>query len=518
MFPQLSVVSPSLLLSLSLALSFFAGFSSAQEQVLEERWLTVQSENFTLFSQQSLRRTNRFAQELEIWRQVASFTISGVDSLPKANIPILVYLFDDAETLKAFVASNDTAFFSPTPRANYLAFALDEDDSVSIGLHHYAHFMVRNFSDLRLPRWYEEGLAGYLARMQVDGEDVSFERYSRTSNEVFADVSESLSMDRLLYSDDALASPRVIQIANLKSSGLLHYLLHAYEEEGFVDRREQLASYLDYLLQGRNPRYAFDRSFDVTTSQLDDELQRYFIESTRPAGTIQTGSLSSPELLGSNPIEGAALALALAELALNAGNAEVAQEMFERAVDRDAGLARAKSGIGDALRMAETEGMDQRIASYFIEAAELAPQDSNILLDYGEYWESELEDCQNLWPENERRRITADIFEHFSRAIEISPQSPEVHLAMGEYYLLPGNEWSRGVPYQRRAFELLPSDTFIMEQAVRYAIAADDFERAESLIAELAQPIHFFGEPDWVTDLRERLLRKRRNEPYNACN
>ena len=88
---------------------------------------------------------------------------------------------------------------------------------------------------------------------------------------------------------------------------------------------------------------------------------------------------------------------------------------------------------------------------------------------------------------------------------------------MGEYFLLPGAAWADGVDYQRRAFDLLPADTFIMEQAVRYAIAADDYVDAERLISELAQPIHYFGEPGWVTDLRERLLRKRRGEPYNEC-
>ena len=52
------------------------------------------------------------------------FTISGVGSFPKESIPNLVYLFDDVETLQTFVATDDSAFFSPTPRANYLAFSL----------------------------------------------------------------------------------------------------------------------------------------------------------------------------------------------------------------------------------------------------------------------------------------------------------------------------------------------------------------------------------------------------------
>ncbi|MBL4572167.1 MAG: hypothetical protein JKY86_03720, partial [Gammaproteobacteria bacterium] len=198
---------------------------------------------------------------------------------------------------------------------------------------------MRNFNDLSLPRWYEEGLAGYIGRMQVNGNDVEFERFSRGSHEMMANVSESLSMDRLLFNDDALASPRLIQIANLKSSALLHYLLHAFEEEGFPDRREQLRSYLGYLLEGRNPRYAYDRSFEVTTAQLDDELHYYLLNSQRPAGSIPTDFLHEAEMLGGRPIEGARLASALGELALNSGNAQVAKQMFEMALQQDAGFA-----------------------------------------------------------------------------------------------------------------------------------------------------------------------------------
>ncbi len=515
MFRQSQAALSSLLL---VVLSFVLCPSSlAQIDTLNDRWVEVRSDNFHIYSQQSPRQTNRFARELESWRQAASFTISGADSFPPANVPNLVYLFDDVETMQAFVATDAPAFFSPTPRANFLAIAFDEEQSFEQGFHHYVHFLVRNFNDLRLPRWYEEGLAGYIARMQVDGDEVEFERFREESNEVLVAVSQMLSMDRLLYSDDALASPRMIQIANIKSSALLHYLLHAYEEEGFIDRREHLRSYIGFLLEGRNPRYAYDRSFDVTTEQLDEEFHNYLLSSRRPPGTIETGTILEPELSGSSTIEGATLAVALAELSLNSGNFEIAEQLFERAVAEDEDVARALSGNGDALRMQEVEGMDQLIARYFIEAAEMAPQDANILLDYGEYWESELEACENVWPSGQRDRIVSDVYTHFERAIQLSPRSPEANLAMGEYFLLAGNDWTQGVPYQRQAFELLPADTFIMEQAVKYAIAADQYDEAERLITELAQPIHNFGEPAWVSDLRVQLLRKRRDEPYNPC-
>ncbi|HAS49445.1 MAG TPA: hypothetical protein DCS33_09210, partial [Gammaproteobacteria bacterium] len=139
MFRQLSVIPSSLLLTLALALWSLPMSSSAQEQALRDRWVEVRTANFQVFSQRSMRQTDRFATELEIWRQAAAFTISGGD-FPQANVPNLIFLFDDEATLQAFAATNDSAFFASTPRANYLALAFDEESSISSGFHHYVHF------------------------------------------------------------------------------------------------------------------------------------------------------------------------------------------------------------------------------------------------------------------------------------------------------------------------------------------------------------------------------------------
>lgn len=504
-------------LALMLGLLAVSAASLAQQELLRERWLEVETENFHIFSQLSSRQTERTAANLENWRRTAAFTIAGVAEFPKARVPNYVYLFDDAESLGLFTLQNVTAFFSPSPRANHIAFMAGEESSMTLAFHHYVHFLVRNFSDLRLPRWYEEGLAGYIARMQVSGDDVEFDRYTEESRAQMVMLSESLSMERLLYRDDALASPRLIQIANLKSEALLHYMLHAYEEDGFMDRRGQLQRYLELLIEGRNPRFAYDQAFDITTEQLDAEFHDYLINSRRPRGTVQVGQISSDADYESEEIEDAPLAVALAELALNSGRFETARVLFQASVNENSTIARGLSGLGDSLRMQDEAVPDQQLAAYFVEAIELAPDDPNILLDYGEYWESELLDCEKTWPAAERALILADIDRYFKRAVELAGDSPEANLAMGQLYLLEGKDWQSGMDYQRRAFELLPADTFILEQSVKYAIAADDFEEAERLISELAQPIHYFGEPQWVSDLRERLLQKRRGEIFDAC-
>ncbi len=488
----------------------------AQLELASERWYQLQSENFTVISQASSRASERFANDLETWRKIAAYFVSDGTPLPPSPVPTFVYVFEDAETLSQFTFAQAPAFFYATPRANYMALVLGNDSSMAIGRHHYAHFLIKNFADLRLPRWYEEGLAGYLDRMQIDGERAEFERISARNNEIMLQVSEVLSMERLLYRDESLASPRLIQIASLKSASLLHYLLHGYEE-GFPDRRAELQQYLDYMLAGRDERFAFDLAFDVTTAQLDEEFHNYLQNSSRPRGAIDHGSVMPNAEINAQQIGEDALAILLGELALNGGSPEVAEMFFQAASESTSPAARSFSGLGDALRFQELEGMDQTIAGYFTRARDMAPEDPYIVLDYGEYWEAELTDCDKDYPAAQRQQILADIREHFQRALELLPESPETHLALGQLYLFPEEDWRDGVQYQQTAFSMLPADSFIMEQAVRYAIEAEQFEAAQQLIEEMAQPIHYFGEPGYVSDLRERMLRKRRNEPFDAC-
>ncbi len=501
---------------ISLAAVFLSQLTMAQEDLLKQRWYLVESQNIVLVSEASARQTRRFVEELETWRQISAQIIANVNNFSKANVPNYVFLFDDEESFRHFSAGQQRAFFYATPRSNFMAVIRGNEGSLREGLHHYSHFLIRNFYDLRLPRWYEEGLSGYLAQMQVDGTGAGFDRISPESDEALIAISESLSMERLLYRDEALASPRMIQIANLKSEALIHYLLHGHEGD-YPDRRCQLQRYLEYIFEGRTLRFAFDQAFDVTTAELDQEFHEYLSKRSRSRGEITE---SAEDIVSPNDpqqLERADLAIMLGELALNTGQAEHAEMFFSAAMSSDSDLARAYSGLGDALRFQEVEGRDQEIAALFDRALELSPDDPDILLDYGEYWEAELNDCDKNYPDVERVVIIDRIRQSFGKALSLVPANAEAHLAMGQLYLFPEEDWGTGRAYQQRAFELLPADSFIMEQAVRYAIEADEFAEAEVLISEMSQPLHYFGIPGYVNDLRQRLNSKRDGSAYNAC-
>ena len=507
-------------LCLVLALCLLPAAGIAQVELAQQRWQRLETEHFQILSQLSARRTAEVAGELEIWRQAVGRMLGGSGELPAASVPNRVFLFDDHEDFSHFSPQESVGFHLPTPRANYMAMSLGEDMAWQQGLHHYVHFLIRNFVDLRLPRWYEEGLAGYYSRSEVDDGELRLPGYSPTTNERMAELSGELAMERLLYQDAALASPRLIQIANLKSEALLAYLRHGHEE-GFADRREPLRDYLGHLLDGRNPRFAFDQSFRMRPEQLEEELRAYLLAGRARGWSVPVAGLRADFDLDPETAEADHVAVQLGELALNAGRFAVAESFFRSLAGKDSRIARAWSGLGDSLRLRERlreeAESDRQIAGYFDHALVLEPDNPDILLDFGEYWEYELEDCDNEWAPARASERLAAAREAFEKVIAMAPDNPEANLAMGEIHLFPEHDWRDGVEYQRRAFALLPADTFIMEQAVKYAIEAGDFDEAERLIAELAQPLHFWGEPDWVSDLRLRLLAKRRGEEYDRC-
>ncbi|MDD9894193.1 MAG: hypothetical protein OXU66_06415 [Gammaproteobacteria bacterium] len=502
------------------ALALSASVACGQEKLLEDRWVELQTEHFTIFSQMSARQSIRFAEELEAWRKLTARVIDDTESYPKANVPNYVFLFDEEESFSLFQRNEEAAFFYQTPRGNYMALNFDEEYSLREAKHYYAHFLIRNFSDLRLPRWYEEGLAGYLSRVEINRGEPVFSEFSRQNNIRMAELAAELSMDRLLYRDDALASPRVVQIANLKSVALVHYLKHAHEQ-GFPDHRSDLEAYLEYILSGRAERFAFDMGFPITTEELDDELFDYLIGASPETGeVVDSFSVALPDYETSR-MAVVDLATVLGELGLNSGSPSHSEFFFRNLIDSGNPSARSYSGLGDALRFqAQRDGIeidDQQVAEYFHQAVNLAPNDVNILLDYGEYWEAELHDCDKNYPASQRLQIIADIESHFEKAIELAPNNAEANLALGQVYLFEEQDWRQGVEYQRHAFLLLPADSFIMEQSIKYSIAAGEYAEAERLINEMAQPIHFFGEPDFVTNLRDRLTSAQQDKSYDEC-
>ncbi len=304
---------------------------SAQDELARARWQRATSEHFTVYSQPVVASNRALCPGTGAVASGRRQRYAGAGHVPAPGDTQLRFRFDRLDDFQQFTLGEDAAFFYPTPRANFMALVANDATALRLARHHYGHFLLRNFADLRLPRWFEEGLSAYLGRLEVGDDGFRFEQYTARNNEVMAQISEQFSMQRLFFNTAALASPRVIQIANLKAEALYYYLRHGYLERGFPDRRQQLQNYIDLLLAGRNHRFAYDRSFDVTTAELDTEFQRFLQQSRRPRVDVEM-SLPAPDTVAVQRVSAQEASIILGDLALNGGRPEIAERFLDAAL------------------------------------------------------------------------------------------------------------------------------------------------------------------------------------------
>jgi hypothetical protein len=67
---------------------------------------------FYLFSELTSRLTRRLVNELESWRPVAAFNISGESNSPTANVTDVIYLFKNRKNFSHFTGSDELAVFT----------------------------------------------------------------------------------------------------------------------------------------------------------------------------------------------------------------------------------------------------------------------------------------------------------------------------------------------------------------------------------------------------------------------
>jgi len=497
--------------------------SLAAQALLRERWFEVSTGNFHVISQLSRGESERIARDLEQWREAAITLLGHSASAAQDSLTTHVYVFESEQALRVFTDGPENAYYTSSPRAAYLAMT-ESDAAMDLAQHHMAHYLINN-QPIGMPRWYEEGMAHYLSRLGVQSDVAELRELSPEDMDRAITFNDMLGLEALLYDDNALSSPRVIQIANYKAGLFMHFLLHAHEVEGFTDRREQLRNYVALLQQGRTERFAFDQAFDASPNRLASEYLRYLqavLEAGDPERTLV--ALSPLDELDAEETNEEAMTLALGELALYAGRLEQSQSLFGSLTQAQTSIGRAYSGLADAVRMqdfdsagANRDTVATDLRSLYLRALTTQESDPQLLLDYGQYLDTELGNCERVYTEAERREMEVAMRNAFTAVLSRQPDSAEVNLSYARLFLLPGQNWQEGEAYQRKAFATLAADTYVMEQAIDYEIAAGRFDTARGYIARLARPMHFWGVPAWVTDLRTKLNSAEQGLIFDPC-
>lgn len=260
--------------SLLLMLWIFHGAKPA----LAETWFELKSDNFIIYSNAKDDQIKKLAEDLEYFRYfLQSFTIVN-DTTSK--IPLEIYAYKRTQQFhRELKVNNNVAGF-------YLynfhgTFAYGDFSKSFIGdmvgretlFHEYVHFFMRQFSNIKYPRWYDEGFAEYLSTFSYNDGTVNIGNvvYSRVYS---LKISSWVPLEKILAHNDWYKVAK----KHKKSEALLYaqswFLVHYLSAD--PERKKKLIDYLQALNEGVPYDEAFDKIFQMPIKTLEMELKDYW--------------------------------------------------------------------------------------------------------------------------------------------------------------------------------------------------------------------------------------------------
>lgn len=439
-------VRPCLLLVLVLS------HATANAQAIFERdWVQLQSANFTIHSTMSEADTRELAHYLEMFRVAVAVvtSITALDSPVPTNIIVLKHSAD-YDTLG--LSPRTAGVFSAGMRENFVLLRDSRGDyERTTMLHEYVHQLVKHQGTAIYPRWFHEGLAEYLSTAEVSEDSIEVGLIN-TSYRYILNRYGQLSWSRVLSAQNLQNMSQIDTAQFYAQSWLLVHYLSNREDRNFGN---DMATYMNLVTQGEEPKFAFEKAFDIAVGPLQRDLSQYIKRNFRMK-SMELELSDSPEFAMTTTRPGAAdVGLLVGNAALRFGKLVFARQAFERALESPETRARASAGIGDTFKFD-----DNYVAAlpHFDRALELGADDPAVQLDIAEYWHNRAEKTPNsekktTWLKRARK--------HYVASWKLDDSRAETYAMLGETYTLLGDNHDRAVDMLQIADSILPSNASI---------------------------------------------------------
>ncbi len=413
--------------TLLLVLVALAGCRSGA--VNDYAWHEVQSEHFTVITNEAAPDAIELAQKLERFRAIV-LHVSGATIGPE-SVPTKIFLFSDWASFFEYTGGPHVLGFTwPTLRANYIVIGpgVYHTSQERVIYHEYVHYLLRKHR-AKFPGWYDEGLAEMLSNIQTDSGDVVIGNVPREGINVYArawflPLREVLNHDVDLGGHDAHTAAYYAQ-----AWATVHFML-AGGAGGMEDRSDELSEYLTLLNDNVERGTAFDQAFNgLSYRGLTSEVRRYMRKRRLPGLRVPEAELSFSSHYELRPLPVSDAASELGELVLLKRNrAPLAQELFEHALLARPTNVQARSGLAMALAYQEQY---QRAVSEAQQAITDDPELSNAHLDFARI----LFGVCRAGLADDAPEQCLDFLEaarsHLERSLALNPQSAESHANYG---------------------------------------------------------------------------------------
>ncbi len=436
-------------------------------------WREYSSDNFHIYSDDEPERCIELLKQFEVFRKVA-LTLTGLPNRAE-NTRMQVLVFENLREYKKIGPPNTAGFYFDTSRGPRMVIGPEQGnmESADILYHEYIHYLMREHSNLRYPRWYDEGFAEFLSAISLRDGIARIGEVPESREDTFTYLL-SLSVRHLLEPDASREDSGRYQARFYAYSWLLvHYLqINAYSNDSKL--QGQIRDFLVRYDAGEPPVAAFEASFGMTPEDMDKELQKYREQKrlTMLAMNIEDyqGEIAQRSLATNEA------AWILGDLAYLVGEEDVALEYTKAIALEQADAAQAMSLVAVMENHKDNTG---RARDFAERALALAPADAMVLTNLS-HWE---------W-DNYQRALEAgeateqplqQSLDYSLQAIGIDPRNLETYSFAWEAYAAQG-EQLKALKTLMAAYQFSPSSIGINEAIGNLLFEMDKYALAEPFL------------------------------------
>lgn len=450
-------------------------------------WIRVETQHFELISGARKSQTLAIAERLELLRAVVERL--GVETRLEPRVPLLVYVFPDAESFARFRSPVGYAGFT-LPRANRTFLALQANagaDARITAAHEYVHFLLRNGNASQFPVWYDEGIAEFLstASRQDDRIVIGLVPPGRQHWLLYG---SPMSVRRMMLADDLHDwTPRAQERFYAQAWAVTHYL-HVSERLGFPRRHPQLVEYLARINRGETPDDACNAAFGTDFEGLEKEFMLYLAKGELPYLGFDASKIAPPERIRTSPLPESERRYLLGELALALGDEfrDEARTWFDLALQSSPNSGRAMAALGRVTR--DPAAAD----ALLVRSQALGARDAEAQRQYAEAM------LARARATHDPAAVAARVEKSrgaFRRSISLDPEQVAAYAGLGRTYLVDRSKGriEEGLSALATANQRLPGDLGIAMARAKLEISAGEVAVARKILLRVPPPTH--GDP-----------------------
>ena len=481
-----------------------AAHAAAEFPAADDRWIRVDTTNFTLYSNTTQGATRRIGRDLEKFRKVLRLFYRKLPE--RAAVPSFVYVFKSDRSYTPYKPLHDgkprevAGVFYQHREGNYISMTLASGiNATRLIYHEYMHQVFANQLP-RVPVWFGEGMAEAYSTFEADEDSAAI---GKTIGDHIHTLRGMPMMPLQELLDVTHESPVYNEgerrgIFYAESWALVHYLLW-----GSPERKPQLGDYLDRLARGEDPALAFTAAFGADPEQLEGELRRYIqegryyysqVEFDRRsfAGREETRQMSKDDVL-----------FHLGDLLahMDVASVEKSESYFRAALALNAEHARAHAGLG---YLEAGNGRYDQAMQHYERALALEPDDSLICFQAAsalalreEPGRPDPAEPDAIGPSDLERAQ-----ELFRRAILHNPSFAEAYVGYGQTIVYGGGDVKPAIKLLEAGWHLLPARSDLVVNLAVLHERNGDRDRARYLVREVLPAM---GDP-WALQAVRDLL------------